>query len=331
MAAGMKEDDRLALAEPPVPDKVDQSGHALSGIDRIEQDAFELGQHADRLDRARRREAVSFADIVAIRHDMLALDGIGHAEKLRRGAGQLEDIVLLLVLRRPHADAEQLDVAVDAGEPGDQAGLRAGAPRRMDEVIDLEAGRVGLHHQFQRRVDIAKRTGRIGTPAGDGIDLAAGGGELFAELRQLAVHVRIRPAALDGGTVENVEQHVGVLRVIEIRLAGTVLQQHVTGHAEPRRRSRRLARMVGLGRPLRDDRIGPLGLRRGHQVFELAGFVAAGREARAIVALDPDLRAVEHPRQVVETLQGSRQMGERDAGKAGKIHREDHLVVLGYF
>ena len=50
---------------------------------------------------------------------------------------------------------------------------------------------------------------------------------------------------------------------------------------------RRLARMVGLGRALGDERVRAPGDRIAHQEFQLAGFVAAGGEARAVVALDP--------------------------------------------
>ena len=128
--------------------------------------------------------------------------------------------------------------------------------------------------------------------------------------------------------MEDVEQDVGVLRIVEIGLAGTVLQQHVAGHAESRCRRCGLARMVGLGRALRHHGIGTLGLSRRHQILELAGLVAARRKPRAIVALDPDFRTVELPRQIVEPLQRSRQMRQRDARKASQIHGKSHLGFL---
>src|SRR5258708_25387670 len=48
--------------------------------------------------------------------------------------------------------------------------------------------------------------------------------------------------------------------------------------------------MVGLRCATGDQRVGTLGQRIGRQELELAGLVAAGKEAQQIVALDPDLR-----------------------------------------
>ena len=47
--------------------------------------------------------------------------------------------------------------------------------------------------------------------------------------------------------------------------------------------------MVGLGRAAGDDGVRALGQRLAHQELQLAGLIAAGKEAQHIVALEPDV------------------------------------------
>ena len=57
------------------------------------------------------------------------------------------------------------------------------------------------------------------------------------------------------------------------------------------RESSGLPTMICLGRALRHHHVGAHLDGLGHQEFQLAGLVAAGRHPRAVVALDPDLAA----------------------------------------
>src|SRR5437879_4179549 len=99
----------------------------------------------------------------------------------------------------------------------------------------------------------------------------------------------------------------------------------VAGHAEFSGGSRGLPRMIGLGSALSHDGVGAFGQRFGHQKFKLARLVAAGRQAGAVIALDPDLRAVQFPGQVLEPFERRGQMAERNTRIAGEIH---HRVLL---
>ena len=67
----MPEQHPLAGRELPVADQVDQARRRLCRIDRVEKQALQLGKHADRLEAAFGRDAVTLADIVAIGDDIL--------------------------------------------------------------------------------------------------------------------------------------------------------------------------------------------------------------------------------------------------------------------
>jgi hypothetical protein len=64
------------------------------------------------------------------------------------------------------------------------------------------------------------------------------------------------------------------------------------------------AAVVGLRRAAGDQRVRTFRQRVGHQEFELAGLVAAGKQAEHVVALDPDLGAL-------PTGAGGRQCGRK--------------------
>src|SRR6056297_2756480 len=71
---GMQEDNPLALLEMTLADQIDQARGPLGRINRIKQDRFQLGEHADRLQPAFGGNAIAFADIVGIGDHILALN-----------------------------------------------------------------------------------------------------------------------------------------------------------------------------------------------------------------------------------------------------------------
>ena len=99
-----------------------------------------------------------------------------------------------------------------------------------------------------------------------------------------------------GGAVQVIEQDIAVMVVVRLGAAGAVLQQDMAFHAQLRRERRRLAGVVRLRRALGHDQVGALRLGLGHQELQLAGLVAAGGKAGAVVALDPDLGSPPVPR-----------------------------------
>lgn len=88
-AASMEEYDVGVLVEMAVSDQIDQPGHAFPGIDRIQQDAFRLGDGADRVDDDVLRRSRVFVD----RRES-AFAGVGDIlQPLRDGVITEEDIL----------------------------------------------------------------------------------------------------------------------------------------------------------------------------------------------------------------------------------------------
>ena len=85
-----------------------------------------------------------------------------------------------------------------------------------------------------------------------------------------------------------------------------------------RRRGRGLAHVVRLHRALGDQGVGALGQRLAQQELELAGLVAAGGQAGAVVALDPEFGAAECSRETLQLLERGGQMGVTQRGKRAR-------------
>ena len=81
---------------------------------------------------------------------------------------------------------------------------------------------------------------------------------------------------------------------------------------------RRLPRVVRLRRTLGDDDVRLLRQRLADQVLELAGLVAAGGQPRAVVALDPQVRAAEQAAQVAHRFEGRRRVRQPHAREIGR-------------
>src|SRR6185437_6517093 len=97
-AAGVQEHHVAVLGEEAFPDLVDQAIHAFAAIDRIQKNPLGTGEQLHRLDHAWRGDAIAGADIVGIRHDVLALDDAGRTQMVRGAAGEVENGFFLLLL-----------------------------------------------------------------------------------------------------------------------------------------------------------------------------------------------------------------------------------------
>src|SRR6202000_3159561 len=95
------------------------------------------------------------------------------AQRLGGAAGEVVDVLLLLLLGRAHADAEDGDLRIDRDEGGDEARLGAGAAGRVHGVADLQAALVRLRHQLQRAIGIAERADGVRAAARDDVRLPA--------------------------------------------------------------------------------------------------------------------------------------------------------------
>ena len=93
----------------------------------------------------------------------------------------------------------------------------------------------------------------------------------------------------NGGTVQNIKQNIAVHTVVRFVVPGAVFQQNMAIHAQFCRRRRRLPRVVGLRGPLGQHNVRAHSHGFSHQKLQLAGFIATGRQPRAIITLYPDL------------------------------------------
>ena len=117
-----------------------------------------------------------------------------------------------------------------------------------------------------------------------------------------------------------VQKYIAGMLVIRVAVAGTVFQNDVAFHAHLGGDGSGLARVVGLRGTLGDQGVGTVLHRVGHQVFQLAGFVAAGGQAGAVIALDPELRSAQSGCQAVHGLQRCGAVGDADTGEFGEFH-----------
>ena len=98
---------------------------------------------------------------------------------------------------------------------------------------------------------------------------------------------------VDVGIVESVQEDIAGIEVGEVWFEYAIFKQQLTAQARLGCCSRALAGVIGLHRALGDDGICVLRYGVRHQELQLAGFVTAAGEPRAIVPFDIDLRG--HP------------------------------------
>ena len=99
------------------------------------------------------------------------------------------------------------------------------------------------------------------------------------------------------------------------RVLDTKFQQHLATKAKFACRGRSLSHVIRLHRTDRNNRVGFVPERFGHDEFQLARLVAARREAGAIVALDIDLRSTQVLAESRHVFQCCRQMRQADPRK----------------
>ena len=212
-------------------------------------------------------------------------------------------------------------------ETRDEAGLGPGASRRVDDQADGKAPLVGLVHQLQRAIGVAERADRVRAAARNDVGPLAGRLQARRDLLHGGVHVAAARNVAERCAVQMVEEDVAVVVVVGAGNAGAVLQHGVAVEAEAGAEGGGLAHVVGLGGALGDHRVGAQRLGLAHQEFQLAGLVAAGGHAGAVVALDEEARAAEGLRQAVHRLQRGRQVGKVKAREAGEVHGRDCPLV----
>ena len=143
----------------------------------------------------------------------------------------------------------------------------------------------------------------------------------------------LRRGALDGLREETIavatigrRDDPRIQQVIEEQIAGrfggALAGQHQDAvHPAAGRRRGRLATVVGLPGAGRDEGPCTLYLRCGHQELQLAGLVAAEREAGLVVVLDEESRTAEQGGEPRQRLDGRGQVGQAQARDGCGCHR----------
>ncbi len=214
-------------------------------------------------------------------------DGAAHAGELKSGFQQRGDLGLLF--RAWAAYAKTIDAGGIFGrrEAGQQPGLRAGTAGCVDNCRVGDPRVAQLSCQFQTASDIAQGTHGIGASDGNPVGFVAVGAKARAHIRADRVHVRAGRRIVDDGTKQPVEQQVAAGVIGRVMDGVNTLEHHVGAQSQPHRRRHSLSHVVRLGAAGGDDRVGALMQCVSYQEFQFARFVAAAREAGAVVTFDP--------------------------------------------
>lgn len=272
----MQEHHPFPLPEPALAAIVDQPRRTLARIDRVEENAFEFGEHPDRLDRVFARDTVARADIIGIGDHILALDHAGTPKLFSRLQRKVEHVLFLLRLGRAHPEPQKRNARIDRPQPHDQPGLGARAARCRHHMVNHQPPVIRLANQFKGAVHIAKRPGCIRTASDDCIDLPAVLAKLFGDGFHFQVHIQPARPFFGRCAMQMIKQHIAVAVVVRVVRPGAILQQDMAFHAQLRGEGRGLARVVRLRCALGHHDIGAHRLGLGHQEFQLAGLVAPG-------------------------------------------------------
>src|SRR5690606_38534939 len=110
-----------------VPHEVDETGHGLALVDRVDDDALEPAGEVDRLDRAVDGDAVQVARPSLEDGDLVVTKVATELDELGRVAGDPGDLVPRLLDRRRGVDAEYAPAnsreVLEGGEAGDHPGV----------------------------------------------------------------------------------------------------------------------------------------------------------------------------------------------------------------
>ena len=143
---------------------------------------------------------------------------------------------------------------------------------------------------FLHAGDIAQAADRVRAATRDDVALAAERGDFLRNLRHGRAHVRTAGHHGDGFDAHQLEHEIVAAGILPVA-AGYALLDHEAALEPFLDRGREGdAAMIGLRRAAGDQRVGTLCQRIRSEELELAGLVAAGKEAQQIVTLDPDLR-----------------------------------------
>ena len=223
------------------------------------------------------------------------------------------------------------EVLLEVGEARDHAGVRRSGDRAHHDRVEEHAELALLRGDLVRPVREAE--------AAEPVVGCAGRDRVRRAARLLDVRDRLPPRLLEPdaepgrreshvGAHEPRQQDVADPVVHGIRPVDPVLLHEHGLHAEVRGDGGDLPGVVGLHAADRDERVGALGERVGHEVLELAGLVAAEGEAAVhVLALHPDAGAAEVGAQPVDRMDRARPERQLVAGEIGEGHGAPQVGV----
>ncbi len=184
--------NQRAVVETLTADTVQQAGHGLAGVHRVEQQAFLAGHQLDCRQRSGIRCAVARSEIFVPQLD-LETGRQGNVQHLGGALGQTLDFRALGFVAARHGDANHRQVRQGVAQTQGQAAVRAGAAGSEDHGGEIQTGVLDLLGQFQAGADVAQRADRaraanrhqigffpaVAQACGEGVQLLVGVIEVF--------------------------------------------------------------------------------------------------------------------------------------------------------
>ena len=223
-------------------------------------------------------------------------------------------------LRLADADPDHRHLGAQRLDGDQQARLGAAAPRGVQDRIDRLAQGVRLGQQLEAGCDVAERPDRRRAADRDHERALAARAQAGRDPREFGLEVGAALDEMQPSTPEAIEQDVAAPLIVGVVAGDPALEDQRAAEPVAGGRGRGLAAVVRLHPARGDQDVGALLDRLAEQELELAGLVAAEREAGRVVALDQDVRAAEPRRQPGQRLERGRQVAEAGAGEAGELH-----------
>ena len=262
---------------------------------------------------------------------------LDHAGQLGR---HLHHAIALPTRVAPHADAVDWHRLAQRPQAHERAGVGEPAARGADHRVEPDTKSPGLRHHLFGSQDVAETADRR-MPRG-GVDHVRAAARVSKRLGE-TLHRRVgrRLVLADRERMQRcaqqpTEQQVSGSPVEGARVVHALFELHVHVHAEAARPGRGEAHEVRLHRPGRQDGVGAARLRLAEVELELTHLVPAEGQARAVVALDPQLdaegraearRRVERRRRVAEPHPREPVDGGKQAGHCSGTSIRTHAFA----
>jgi hypothetical protein len=166
---GVHEEDVLAFSEKALAHQVDETGHGLAGVDRVQEHRFVSREQFHRLDHAGRRDGIPFSDIITETQHGIPRQLAAEARQCRRLPCELENQILLLGLGPADVHPDDRYTAVQPPKSGQKPRVGSGAAAGAHHPVDPQPKIEGLGDDLLGAGRIPQRAQRVLCPAGDDV------------------------------------------------------------------------------------------------------------------------------------------------------------------